>query len=168
MKKILLLLLVSIPIYSQKIVENKVDEFTKKSIVRTDWEKISSTSELYLNVRVNKIDSISFLELRFFTNGVASIDKNHDISFMLDNGEIINLHSAQYEISNYGDGAIGIVGSNVLGLGIECLLTETDIEKFKNHTITKVRINTSVGYFQNDVKSKFSEKFKGLFQLVFK
>lgn len=168
MKKIILFLLVSLPIYSQKIIEDKIDDFTNKSIVRTEWEKISSNSDLYLNVRISKIDGTCFLELKFFPKGVSSIDTKDDMSFMLESGEVINLRSTKYQLSNYGDGAIGIIGSQALGFHIDCLVSEADIQKFKNNLIKKIRINKSEGYAESDIKPKFAEKFRGLFQVVYK
>jgi len=169
MKKTTLLILAFISIinnsYSQKIVENKTDDFTKRKIIRTDWEKIVATSKIYLNMRINKINDSYFLELKFFPHGVSSIDTKDDISFMFENGEIINLHSDTYKISGYGDGSIGIIGSQALGLNVNCYLTQSDLEKFKSNLVKKIRINKSEGYSEDELKSKNSEKFQNMFLL---
>lgn len=154
-------------IYSQKIIEDKIDDFTQKRIVKTDWEKIVATSSLYLNIQLSKVNETKYMDLKFFTNKVTSIDTKDDISFMLENNEIVNLKSNSYKISGYGDGSIGLKGSAGLGLHIECLLSDADVEKFKGHLITKIRINTSTGYFQDEVKPKKSEVFKKTFELIF-
>jgi hypothetical protein len=169
MKKIILLFIITLTTiaYSQKIVENKTDEFTKKQIVRTDWEKIVATSKLYLNLRLNKIDSTNYIQLKFFPKGVSSIETSDDISFMLDNGEIINLKSTKYKLANYGEGSIGLIGSNALGFNINCLLSKNDIEKFKTNLVKKIRINKSEGYSEDELKDKNSEKLKNLFVLMY-
>lgn len=152
--------------YSQKIAENKTDEFTKNKIIRTDWEKILATSKIYLNVRINKINDSYFLELKFFPHGVSSIDTKDDISFMFENGEILNLHSDEYRLSNYGDGSIGIIGSQALGLNVDCPLTQSDLEKFKTNIVVKIRINKSEGYSEDILKIKNSQKFRDMFLLI--
>lgn len=167
MKKfILVILILSSSVYSQKISEDKVDDFTKEKITRTDWEKISSSSSLYLNVRINKINDKYFLELKFFPKGVSSIDTNDDMSFMLKNNEIINLKSVKYEIANYGDGSIGLAGSKALGFDIHCELSDDDIQKFKSNLVTKIRLNKSEGYAEDDIKEKNALKLKEMFSLI--
>jgi hypothetical protein len=165
---LLLLIAASSYTYSQKISEDKIDEFTKKRIVRTDWEKICGTTKLYLNVRINKIDDQNYLQLKFFPKGVSSIDESHDISFMFENGEVINLKSTKYKLANYGDGSIGLVGSKALGFDIDTKLSESDIKNFQSLLISKIRINKSEGYSEDIVKTKNAEKFRNLFLLMYK
>ena len=167
MKKLItvLMFLTTIFGYSQKIVENEIDEFTKNRIIRSDWEKVSSTSNLYLNTRISKINDTHYLELKFYPKGVSSISVEDNISFMFESGEVINLHSDKYKISNYGDGSIGIVGSKAIGFNIDCVLNSNDLEKFKNNIVKKIRINKSEGYSEEELKSKNSEKFRQLFNL---
>ena len=154
--------------FSQKIAENYTDEFTKKTIVRTDWEKISATTSLYLNVRICKVNDTNYLELKFFSKGVSSIDKDDNISFMFNDGEIINLNSTEYKLANYGDGSIGLIGSAALGFDITCLISESNIAKFKTNLVKKIRINKSEGYSESEMKPKNSEKLKKTFEIMYK
>jgi hypothetical protein len=169
-KKLITLFIFSISIYgySQKIAENYTDEFTKKTIVRTDWEKISATTSLYLNVRICKVNETNYLQLKFFPKGVSSIDKKDDISFMFNDGEIINLNSTDYKLANYGDGSIGIMGSAALGFDIICLISESNIAKFKTNLVKRIRINKSEGYSESEIKPKNAEKLKKSFELMYK
>lgn len=169
-KKLITLFVFSISLfgYSQKIAENYTDEFTKNTIVKTDWEKISATASLYLNVRICKVNDTNYIELKFFPKGVSSIDKDDDISFMFDDGEIINLNSTEYKLANYGDGSIGLIGSGALGFDITCLISEINIAKFKTKIVKKIRINKSEGYAESEIKQKNSEKLKKIFELMYK
>jgi hypothetical protein len=159
---------ISISGFSQKISEDFTDEFTKKKIIRTDWNKISSSKDLYLKVRISKVNEISFLELKFFVQRIASIDITDEISFMFEDGEVVNLKSTEYKLSNYGDGATGLLGSEALGFHIQCLLSEIEITKFKTKIVKKIRINKSTGYSQNELKIKDSQKLKQMFDLIYK
>jgi len=163
----IIILLITVLGYSQKIVEDKVDEFTKDKIIRTDWEKLSNKQNIYTNSRVSKINDTYYLELRVITTSVSSINTNDDISFMFDDGTIVNLHSTEYHITGYGDGAIGLIGSSALGFSIDCLLSTTDIEKFKSNSIVKFRINKSEGYSESEVSKKHSGIIKKMFQLIY-
>lgn len=152
--------------FSQKIVENKIDDFTKNKVVRTDWEKICVSRDLYLYSRISKIDESYYIEMKIPTNYVTSIDTNDDVSFMFENNEIINLKSTEYKITCYGCGSIGLAGSAALGLGFSCKISNLDIEKFKNSLVKKIRIYKSGGYSEDELKSKNSEKLKAMFVLI--
>lgn len=166
MKKIIIaFLLFTCLMNAQKIVENKVDEFTKNKVVRTDWEKISDSRGLYLYSRISKIDDSYYVEMKIPTNYVTSINPEDDVSFMFENNEIINLKSTEYKITCYGCGSIGLAGSSALGLGFVCKTSNLDIEKFKNNLVKKIRINKSTGYSEDELKSKNSEKLRSMFLL---
>lgn len=170
MKKIILLILIfsSLTGYCQKIVENKIDDFTKKSIVRTDWENLSGMTSLHFSTRVSKIEETGYLSIKIFTQGVTSVTKDHEILLMAENGEILTLHSLEYVISGYGDGANGLIGSKVLGMNITCVLSEKDINFLKDNVIKKVRINSSNGYMEEALKAKKASKLQDMMKLVFK
>lgn len=163
----LLIFLSTASIYSQKIVENKVDEFTKNSIIRTDWEKLYGSLDIWMSSRLSKIDDSYFIQIKIITKKVTSVSADENISFMLDNDEIINLKNIKHTISCYGCGATGLAGSQALGIEIGCNINSDDMEKFKSHTVKKIRINTSGGYLQEDINEKLSTKFKKMF-LLFK
>jgi len=163
-----LILLISTIGYSQKIAENKIDEFTKRKIIRTEWENVSGMTNLYLSTRISRIDSTSYLDMKFLTQTVTSIRTDDDVLFLFTDGEISNLKSIKNAISGYGDGANGLVGSKALGLYINCKLSDKDIENFKNKTVNKVRINTSQGYLEEEMKPKKAEKLIKMFELIYK
>lgn len=166
MKKIILLfsIFISSLCFSQKIVENKTDEFTKKTILRSDWEKLTST-EYASYINLNKIEGTYFLGLKVITMTVCSVSENNKISFLFDDGSVLELENMKYAISGYGDGAIGLSGSQALGLSLNLILSNENLEILKNKTIVKIRINTSKGFIEDKVKEKNSVILKKMLSL---
>ncbi|NQY30964.1 MAG: hypothetical protein HRT69_16040, partial [Flavobacteriaceae bacterium] len=54
----------------------------------------------------------------------------------------------------------------VLGLHLKCSLTTDQLAKLKEHNVVKVRVNTSVGYIEAELKEKQSLKFKKALDLL--
>jgi hypothetical protein len=150
--------------FSQEIAENKTDEFTKKKIIRSGWEKLTFTKYASY-IRLNKINESYFLNLKIITSSVSSVRENDNISFLFSDGSILDLKNSEYTLSNYGDGAIGINGSQALGLSLVTRLSEDEIQQLKNKTVSKIRVNTSNGYVEDVVKEKHAKVVKKIFDL---
>ena len=144
--------------FSQKISENKIDEFTKSKIVSTEWEKLTLTKYLsYFNFR--QVDDNFYMNIKIVTVSVCSVDKDDSISFLFEDGSVLDLKNSKYAISNYGDGAIGHRASQALGLNLITELSPKDIAELKSKPVKKLRIYTSTGYFEDIVKEKNSQVF---------
>lgn len=161
MKKILCVVFVSLfslCVFSQKLEENKVDEFTKKSIKRTSWEKLMYSTTT-LHARISKVDSLVFFEFKFMDpwKKIFSVKEGSELMFKLDNDEILTLKTIGDTYSSVGAGAIGLNGSGTYGVNLICDLNPKNIEMLSNHKIVKVRFNTSSGYLEYDIKEKYQD-----------
>ena len=81
--------------YSQKLTENKIDEFTKQSIQKTSWETLFSTTKGTSYFRISKIDNILFVQLKFrlnegFETKSFSIEKNQELKFKTKKDDILS------------------------------------------------------------------------------
>ena len=162
---IILLIGFSIQVKGQKLVENKVDEFTGNQIKRTSWVT-TSIGYSRTNFGISKINNNFYLNLKMLKGGVFSIAKGANIMFKLTNEEIITLSNNNYEITCTGCGAIGFVGSAAQGINTSYDITTEQLTKLKNIGIKKIRIYTSDGYLEDDLKSKHDRKIKKAISLI--
>lgn len=169
MNRIILIILL-LPLFSnaQKIAEDKIDEFTKHRVVRTTWEAISRTNDFWAHLRVSKIDSEYYFNLKFFRSHgqVLAVSNGAKVMLMLSNDSIISLYNLGDQVSCTGCGAISINGSGVMGLDLNCLISEGQYRLLKNLKVAKIRINALDGYLQYDIKDKFQAVMIKMFGLI--
>lgn len=154
-------------IAAQKIAENKVDEFTKNTVKRTSWEAIQRTSTLTAYCRVSKINDVVYLELRCMLGGyVFAIDKGDKLMLMTDTDSVITLLNGKYEISCKGCGSINITGSALQGAELSYLVSNDEFNFLLNNRVKKLRLYTTKGYVEAELKDKFSETLMKEFALI--
>lgn len=150
------LLFISSISFSQKIEENKVDDFTKNLVTRTSFEVLSRNG-FNSYCRINKINQSYFLQIRVMNGTVLAVQANSDVMFKMSNDSIISLKVMEGASSCLGCGAIGFLGSASPGIDFKILLTSEEIKQFNSLKIKKVRIYTIDGYIEAEVKEKFSD-----------
>lgn len=171
MKKAVLLSLIillgtTLHSFSQKLEENKIDEFTKNTVKRTSWETLCSTLFVNVHFRISLIDGNESFDLKIMTDDQFAIDKDQEIMFKLDDDEIIKFQNLQYTTTCEGCGAVGFVGSEAPGIQVLYPLSKEDAEKLKAHKVLKVRIYTDAGYIENDIKTKNANKITAALNLI--
>lgn len=153
-------------ISAQKLVENKIDEFTENSIKRTSWERFVQTALFTSNFRISKIDDNLFFELKMMDGSVFSIDKDQKLMFKLEDNEIVKLPNLEFKVTCEGCGAKGFAGSLAQGIQVAYLINLEQIEKLKNNNAEKIRIYTNDGYREYEMKSKNYAKVKKALSLI--
>jgi len=156
MKNIFLMLsiITSVSLFSQKITKDEIDEFTGDIIKETNWTTLNSKGSFYTYARFRKVNDNYFLNFKALIGRVISIDEGENLYLKLENGEVLKLYNVKYEISGKGRGAIGLSGSSMLGIFIQCKLTNMQLESLKKNTIVKSRLLTNDGYIEANVKSR--------------
>ena len=163
MKKLFIIstILLSTHLFSQTIIENKVDEFTKDTIKRSSWEKwIYSFTNGTGYYSILEQNGIKYLNLKYGNDSVFSINKDDKLMFQLENGEIITLYNQEFTITCTGCGAYNFLGSKAEGINVYYKLSDENLKKLKEGTIVKVRLYTSKNYMEFKIKKKYSMKFK--------
>lgn len=160
MKKLLILLIfVPCSLIAQKIEVNKVDDFTKNRIIRTSWSTLYNggmSNPLWISIRVSKINGTHWLNVKLMNgNHVQSMQKDARLMLMLANDSIVTLYNSEYEISCYGCGATGFVGSSAQGIEADFVIDEDELSALQTNPIKKVRIYLTDGYSEGQLKDKF-------------
>lgn len=166
MKKFFLILmlvpLISSYSHAQKIVEDKIDEFTNTSVKRTSQEVLFRAFTEGFGYCIARINQSTFMEVYFSMGRVFAIDEGAELMFKLSDGSVVTLFNSKYDLSNlYSMG-----GSSYYYVRLTFPLRETEIKALKSTPISKLRIYTTDGYFERDVKEKAAKKFIKCLSLV--
>ncbi len=170
MKKILLFLFISSFAFAQKIEKDYKDEFTGSQIIKSDWEYLNNASKGFsAKFRLSKIDDLHYLDLKMMIGSshpkVFSIHEGDKLMFKLSSDVIIELPSLSSEVTCTGSGSTSLVGSAAQGINISYSITEEQFQQLKSTPVAKLRIYTTDGYVENDVKEKHAKTIQKTFQL---
>ena len=171
MRRLLFVLLVFFPILmcAQKIDKNEIDEFTGVKTIYTNWEKFKTgnglTGKDNLMFRFTSLNGVETFHLKWVTCEMLSIREGAKLMFKMSDNSIITLTSISYAIAAKGDGVTGLSMSGILG--ISCIYDGNDIEAFaKDSYLTKLRIYTTDGYVDIDIKEKDAQKINRAYKLM--
>jgi len=169
MKFILVVLFfLSAALTAQKIENNYVDEFTGKAIVETNWNVFQMASKNYSYMRLRKVDSTLYLNMKIVTHRILSIDDGDPLMLKLDSDEVLKLYNLDFTISERGGGATGLSWSKVPGMYLRFIIQPEQQMKLLNQSVVKTRLYTSRGYIEGKVKPKFAERLKVMLELLTK
>jgi len=171
MKKTVLLIitmltLISLQSFAQKLEENKVDDFTNKSVKRTSWETLYTTFTANAYFRISNIDNTKYFDFKYQNGTVFSIDNGQELMFKLNNGDIVKVVNLNYTLTCTGCGAKGFTGSGAQGIEVSYPISDEQLKELKANKIVKVRFYTNDGYVENDIKDKAAEKIEQSLSLV--
>lgn len=152
-------------INAQELEKNEVDEFTGKKTIETSWEKLAwgmgVPSGIY--ARIRSIDGTMILDMKYMIDDACVISKDDKLMLMDEKGKVHSVYPTKLFHGTKGGGSIGIVGSSLWGIYVHYY---GNMNFLKNNKITKIRIYTSDGYYEKEIKKKYQETLSKLFQLV--
>lgn len=172
MKYLLLLFAVSTSaVYSQKLVTNSKDEFTGKIVKQTSVEALAAPFKMTgyrYDFSIKQVDSNCYFNLRLtsLSNSVFSIKDGDQFAIKFQDGSVVELTNTEYAISERGKGSTGLSGSMSFGVSLFMLLSKENIDALLSKKITKVRIYTTDGYSDQDIKSNADKKVKAALKLI--
>ncbi|MDX9797929.1 MAG: hypothetical protein RBT05_03650 [Bacteroidales bacterium] len=170
MKRLVLfitLLVFSGSVFSQKIIKNEVDKFTKKKIVETSFERICTNKKMsgtFTEARIAfvLIDDASFMRIKWMCGQILSIQEGARIMFLDSNGETYEFRNKISAVASKGAGATGLSGSETFGFD---LFATGDISTIVDKPLTDMRIYTTDGYVDFNLNSNAVDKISKLYKL---
>lgn len=148
------LFLAAAAVHAQRLEQNEVDEFTGNKVERTSYEILVQNFTMNAFVAVINIDDeVYALKLKLMLSAaVHSIDKDDIFYLKLKDGTIVELRNSEYALSCTGCGARGFSGSQAPGTLTTWFLDNDKIEALRASPVASIRIYTSKGYIQSEVK----------------
>lgn len=167
MRRLFILLLFPFSITAQTLKEDKVDEFTKKSVKRTSWETVCGKGSFYTYAQSSKINDNRFLTFRIMSNAkVYVVNEGDELMLKLANDSIVSLKVLKRAISCRGCGSIGIIGSAADGIEVVFDLKEEIYTYLLLNKVAKMRLQTSSGYIEAELKDKHAEMLIRVLELI--
>lgn len=152
---------------AQEIVKNEVDDFTGNRVIETSWEKLAwglgIPSGIY--ARIRSINGTMILDMKYMIDDAVVIGKGDKLMFLDNNKNKNEVTSINTYIGEKGGGAIGLAGSGVWGIYAQY---SGELGFLNNSLIQKIRIYTSKGYYNKEIKKKYQETLQKLYKLVIK
>ena len=153
--------------YTQKLQENQIDDFTKKSIKSTSYETINYNNKFMGYVKIRKVDDRSFLYFKMMLSGsVFAVEEGDKLMMITETDSVITIHNSEFKISCEGCGAKGILGSALQGVELKYELPIPILTYLSDNKIKKMRIYTKDGYVEDTIKEKNASTFIKLLKLV--
>jgi hypothetical protein len=164
---ICLIVISNLNLCGQSLEVDEVDEFTKNRVKKTTYETLHTSMKFSAFCRISNINGSEFFELKMMIGAkVFSINKDQELMLKLDNEEIITIKNLEYAITCTGCGAKGFGGSTGQGIKTSYFLSKEQHEKLKTNKVVKLRIYTSDGYVEGEVKEKNYLFLKNALSLV--
>jgi hypothetical protein len=171
MMKKCLLLACFIPLFAQaqKIVENKIDDFTHDSVRVTSWDPLVNTfgPNMKMRTRVSAVGENLFLGVALVRSGPdMEMTEGASLMFRTEGGKIITLRNSKDQFSCTGCAARGIYGAEAPGLLLLFPVSRDDMRVLAAQRVAAVRIDLADGYWEHDVKNKLAEKLQKQIGLI--
>lgn len=166
-----LLLLVCLNSFAQKLVTDKTDEFTGKKVKETSIENLAQPfkmSGFAYKFSFKKIDDNLYFNVRIMSlsNSMFAI-KDGEVLYLKTADTVIKLSNVEYLISKRGGaGGGGLSSSASEGVSLYFPLNNESVEIIKSKPILKVRLYTTDGYTEQDVKAAADKRVKDALKLV--
>ena len=170
MKKVVLLVwLVALATvsYSQGITKSETDEFTDEKVVYTTWDQLNVSGLSCNNVLLFKFrleNGNQYFHLNWVFDKITSVSEGEKVMFKLKDGTLVKFTNLSSVISSRGGGSMNVTCKDSYGVS---LVLKTDLSVFadESNPIEKVRIYTTDGYVDIDIKAKYAEKVSNLYKI---
>lgn len=167
MKLLLPLLLFCSTGFAQKLITNKTDEFTGNKVKETSVENLAQPlSGFSYRFSFKKINDNLYFNLRVISHGSVFAIKDGEVLMLKTADSIIKLSNTEYAISKKGGAGGGLSSSYSEGVSLNFRLDNEAIEMIKNKIIQKIRLYTTDGYTEQDIKASADKRVKEALALI--
>lgn len=131
----------------QKIKESKKDDMNGTYIIKTSSERITGGMTPYwIKASVSSYNKSLFLDMNScFGGSFFIVREDADVTIKLDNDSIVKLKTSSKAVASEGMGGKQAV--------VSCNLNSYQIQSLKSRKISKIRIMTSEGYSDFEIKN---------------
>ncbi len=168
MKKLTILLcLVSFNLFNSfgqncKYSKNETDKFTKKEILITKPTTLWSALMSAMAFKAIKINNFKYLQMKYATTSIFSVNKGSKLMFLLNNDSIVKLITPESKTANYKTSKYATIWS----ASINYELSEADYEILLNGIVKSIRFYTPKGYIEKQIKPNRSKNFYKILRCI--
>ena len=172
MKKLIAMMLVLLPMlaWGQKIARHEVDKFTKQSVIETSSEKIADfnkwksliTDPSEVVVSIRNVDGAWIMPASIRLDEIQKYTDEDGITLLLENDATIILKTLYTGI---GAESVGL-SNNRHAFNTAFELTNEDVENLRTNNITAVRVSYLGGHKDFECNKSKGEKVKKMIKLI--
>ena len=172
MKKTLLILVFAVisftSLFSQRIAEDKIDDFNHKHIIRTSWGEFDYSFLCSGWVRYNKIDSVTYLTFSMMnaSEWLSTIEEGNNFYLKFADSTVMTLPVMEKAYTTIGGGAKGMSGSKTEGFMLNLLVTKESKEQILSKPVVKIRIQTTEGHIDKAFNEAKDQRLKAILKLI--
>lgn len=172
MKKYLLisiLALFTLALQAQKIEKNEIDDFTGDKKIMTNWERLNMgngiTGKNHLYFRLLSNDGDCRLDLKWVTADRLRVDDDSKMLILQKDKSITEVRSLGDARAEKGGGSINIQMTAIEGIWLT-YIGDFNFLSDDTNPVTKLRISTSEGYVDIELKDKNAKKLNKAYKLI--
>lgn len=160
----LLCLSASLCLSSQCVyIKNEVDEFTGLKVKETEDASLYYTLFGQMKVSFRAIDDNYYLKLYFSSSSIWSISEGSELMLKLQDSSIVSVKCVERVVADYI-----VSGSSTLWYGyIKFNITKADLINLGTKDLLKLRLYTTDGYIEKDIKAAKTQSIKELATCIY-
>lgn len=153
---------------AQSIERNETDEFTGTKYIETDWGVLYMKMGSSIQYRIRVIDNQQYLHVKAYTGySLKSVYERHPLMLKLENDSVVKLSPSETTTGCYGCASLdGFIGSKAAGVSVHYNLSDDVINDLVRFGVTKSRLYTDDGYFEETINTKKAIQFRDYFRLL--
>lgn len=171
MKKLLFisaLFLIELSGFSQHLVEDGIDKFTKDTVKRTSEEPLTFKMKLHSGYQFLKVNSQYYIHFKINLDRVFSISDGNKIMLMNEKEEVLTILFSGDAVSTIGGGRTVMGFQDQWGVSSLIPLSIEEMKWLKNNSIKTIRVYTNDGYIDCDVTFSKNMLLKSALALIYK
>lgn len=165
----ILVILGSLSINAQTLEINEIDEFTGIKRKVTSWETVAIVSKFGGYMRFADNGGAKLLSLKAVIGAPGKmfyVERDTDFLIKLEDGTVITLKNEESVVACMGCGARGYGYSQAFGIHLNYILSTENFQKLLNSKIVKIRLITSIGTVDQELKPKASDTLLAAIKLL--
>lgn len=129
--------------------------------METEWNSFFNGMSSIVKYKIKKIDDNYFMLLKIIVfNKPIYFSNEQPLMFKTANGSICSIKTMDFGTPCLGCGSTGFVGSKAIGTQANYIITKEQLECIKNDFVDKIRIYTTGGYIEYELKGNRKDDFK--------
>lgn len=164
MKKIVLIIaaimLCAASMDAVKIKTDEMDEFLGQRRIATSWESFKGGA---VHMRLRHVDNVMMLDFKLLPAKIVVAKENPMMFKDSTTGQINKLYPQKVTASEMGGGAVGLAGSQALGISVSYDCTP---EWFEQNKATLIRMYSTDAYKDFKLSADEADKLSDMFKLV--
>ncbi len=148
-----------------------VDE-ASHDVVKCSYWQVLERGNLHRTMntfyRISSINGQLYLDLKIIQGGdVFVVPRGGEFKLLLEDGNIVTLHSTEFRTTDKGDGARHWAGSGAEGLLVTYPISREDAKTILHSYVARIRLYMGDGFVERRITPTHSELFKDELDLVY-